>query len=379
MTSYMWNVPQPRDTWNVPQPRHTIGIEVTGGARIIVRRHGNPEGPRLILSHGNGLAADLYYPFWSLLLGRFDLMLYDLRSHGWNPLARLRHHNIATFAADQERVRRGIEFHFGTKPAIGVFHSISTLAALHHDPPGQGYAALVLLDPPLYPPDGDPYETASMLRRACMLARFRRHRFRTREEFAEHFRRISTYDRVVSGLPELASRTLLRPRAGGYELRCPPALEAHALEYAFAHCVEPDPERLACPVKVIGGDPRLESSFLPSTDVGRRHALGYEFVSGTTHFLPLENPTRCVNRIMAFLEEQGLGGSAAPRRPGEDLLHRVETGLRPFGPVVRGGDHSRHLEEPAENAGATAATLKKRRFAQCSNDSTSGTAISSST
>ena len=65
-------------------------------------------------------------------------------------------------------------------------------------------------------------------------------------------------------------------------------------------------------MKVIDGDPRLESSFLPSTDVERRHALGYEFVSGTTHFLPLENPTRCVNRMMAFLEERGLVDSAAP-------------------------------------------------------------------
>ena len=135
MTSYR-NVPQPRDTWNVPEPRETIGIEVTGGARITVRRHGNPDGSRLILHHANGLAADLYYPFWSLLLGRFDLMLYDLRSHGWNRPSGIRDHNTATFAADQELVRRGIEFHFGAKPAIGVFHSMSALAALQHDAPG---------------------------------------------------------------------------------------------------------------------------------------------------------------------------------------------------------------------------------------------------
>ena len=63
-----------------------------------------------------------------------------------------------------------------------------------------------------------------------MLTHFRRHQFRIREEFAAYFRRISTYDRVVPCLAELVSRTLLRLRAGGYELRCLSALEARALE-----------------------------------------------------------------------------------------------------------------------------------------------------
>lgn len=366
MTPYMWNVPRGRDMWIVPEPREIATIEVTGGARITVRRHGKPDGPRLILSHANGLAADLYYPFWSLLLGRFDLMLYDLRSHGWNRPAGLRHQNIPTFAADQELVRRGIELHFGLKPAVGVFHSLSALAALHHDPPGRGYAALVLFDPPLYPPSGDPYETEVMLRRFRTLALFRRSRFGTRASFAEHFRRMWTHDLVVPGLPELASRTLLRPsiervatgeyhgRASverGYELRCPPAMEARALESAFAYCLEPDAARLACPVKVIGGDPRLEFTFMPSTDVERLHAFGYEFVSETTHFLPLENPVRCARRMVAFLEARGLAGFAA-------------------GGEHRKNGHRKGEHDEAHRAGGDAACFK---------GSTSAIAISSST
>ena len=34
------------------------------GGVVTLRRHGNPNGPRLVLSHGNGLAVGLYYPFW---------------------------------------------------------------------------------------------------------------------------------------------------------------------------------------------------------------------------------------------------------------------------------------------------------------------------
>lgn len=343
MTSYMWNVPQAQDMWTVPEPRGSIGIEVTGGARIIVRRHGNPDGPRLILSHANGLAMALYYPFWSLLLGRFDLMLYDLRSHGWNRPSAIRDHDIATFAADQELVRRGIEFHFGAKPAIGVFHSMSAMATLHHDPPGHGYAALVLFDPPLRPPEGKPQETGSMIRRLRSLPRFRRNRFRTREEFAAYFRRMRTYNLVVPGLPELGSRTLLRPVAGEYELRCPPEMEARALEHAFASCLAPDAARLACPVKVIGGDPRLEFTLIPSSAVERLRAFGYEFVSGTTHFLPLENPTMCANRMLAFLEEQGLVDSTAPRLPGESRERRKTTRRLGYGVVNRFDDRNRGL------------------------------------
>ena len=54
------------------------------GNSIILRRHGNPAGPMLVLCHGNGLAIDLYYPFWSLLTEEFDVIVHDLRNHGWN-------------------------------------------------------------------------------------------------------------------------------------------------------------------------------------------------------------------------------------------------------------------------------------------------------
>ena len=45
------------------------------GALIILRRHGNPKGQRIVLSHGSGLSADLYYPFWSLLTDSFDIVI----------------------------------------------------------------------------------------------------------------------------------------------------------------------------------------------------------------------------------------------------------------------------------------------------------------
>jgi pimeloyl-ACP methyl ester carboxylesterase len=90
------------------------------GAIIKLRRHGNPTGPRIVLSHGNGLAADLYYPFWSLLADRFDIVLYDLRNHGWNPIGDRAAHVFPGFVDDSQRINASIDRHFGAKPRIGV-------------------------------------------------------------------------------------------------------------------------------------------------------------------------------------------------------------------------------------------------------------------
>ena len=72
--------------WSVPEPHAVAEVRMGDGTRIFLRRHGNANGPRLVISHGNGFAADAYYPFWSLLTDRFDVVLHDLRNHGWNPV-----------------------------------------------------------------------------------------------------------------------------------------------------------------------------------------------------------------------------------------------------------------------------------------------------
>ena len=50
------------------------------GAPIHVVRHGNLSRPRVVLSQGNAFASDSYFPFWQLIMERFDLPLFDFRS-----------------------------------------------------------------------------------------------------------------------------------------------------------------------------------------------------------------------------------------------------------------------------------------------------------
>ena len=97
------------------------------GATVRVRRHGNLAGPRLLLSHGNGFAIDAYRPFWSLLMSRWEVVLFDMRNHGQNPLHGASGHTYPQFAADFERLATAIPEAFGRKPTVGVFHSLSAI------------------------------------------------------------------------------------------------------------------------------------------------------------------------------------------------------------------------------------------------------------
>ena len=88
----------------MPKPHRVLDLKMDDGAIIRVRRHGNPAGPRLVLCHGNGLAIDAYLPFWNLLRDRYDLILFDVRNHGENPLHGGSGHDMAHFVVDLEKI-----------------------------------------------------------------------------------------------------------------------------------------------------------------------------------------------------------------------------------------------------------------------------------
>ena len=132
-------------------------VACTGGARITVRRHARAGAPRLLLSHGNGFAIDGYRKFWELLLPDFELCLFDLRNHGQNPRAPVESHTVAAMAQDQCAIQQAIGDAFGPRTTIGLFHSISSIAAIRAaQDHGAAWDALVLDDPPLIAPQGNP-------------------------------------------------------------------------------------------------------------------------------------------------------------------------------------------------------------------------------
>ena len=49
--------------WQIPDPLATAKVPLVDGGSILLRRHGNPRGRRLLISHANGLSSDAYFPF----------------------------------------------------------------------------------------------------------------------------------------------------------------------------------------------------------------------------------------------------------------------------------------------------------------------------
>lgn len=293
--------------WQVPEPLSTLDVRVDEHTVITVRRHGNPDGPRLVLSHGNGLAVDLYYPFWSLLMEEFDLLVYDLRNHGWNEVGPPDHHNVPTIARDQDAILEVIDAHYGTKPMVGVFHSVSAMTTLLSPSSCSAFSALFLFDPPLRRPgvSHEEFDEASI--KTAAMARRRGDRFRSKDAFVELLGFSPNFRNAVPGVLQLMADTTLRQSAGGegYELICPKDYEAQMIEYARIFAVLVDFAAIACPVKVYGADPTLPYAYLPTLDLGDIREVDYDFLPDASHFLQLEHPDICAAALREFLASEG--------------------------------------------------------------------------
>ena len=78
------------------------------------------------------------------------------------------------------------------------------------------------------------------------------------------------------------------------------------MDYARAFAVLVDFAALRCPLKVIGADPTLPFSYLPSLDLSDIDEVEYDFLPETTHFLPLEKPEECAVEVRNFLDSISL-------------------------------------------------------------------------
>ncbi len=301
--------------WAIPKPFSTCEVRLDGNTVCTARRHGNPAGPRLILSHGNGLAVDLYYPFWSLLAGDFDLFVYDLRNHGWNGVGAWQEHTVPTLVRDQALILDAIDRNYGTKPRVGIFHSVSALIALLALSSSlkslvsfrsqSAFSALVLFDPPLCKPGVNEMEFDAATERLAARCRQRVYRFPTLEDFVDLVTYLPGFAYLLPGVPELFAKTTLRESTEdeGYELRCPREFEAQIYDYARTYAVMIDLADLPCPTKVIGSDPTTPGTYFPSLDFTNIFTVDYDLIPDTTHLLQLEKPHDCVEKVHRFLED----------------------------------------------------------------------------
>ena len=296
----------------VPPPRRTFEVKLDDGATIIVRQHGTPEGPRLVLSHGNGLAIDGYVPFWGPLRDRYEVVLFDFRNHGRNPLHRADAHRWPRFILDMEGVFQAINRELGRKRAAGLFHSLSGVtSAMHALKFGPRFDALVLFDPPLFPPEGHPLRGNQADDKNSLAARARRRteRYRDPSILAGQFR--ARFPRWRPEAYDLMARATLRqdPGAGDWILACPREFEAEVFSTNADPTLWERLGQLPVPTKLICGDPDLPEVMPPALigrALARQYNLPYEAIPGTTHFLQIEEPEKCTAAMESFLRPLGL-------------------------------------------------------------------------
>jgi pimeloyl-ACP methyl ester carboxylesterase len=297
----------------IPAPSLTFEVPLEDGARIRMRRHGNPDGVRLLVTHGNGFAADAYFPYWRHLLSKFDVLVFDFRNHGQNTPVVPSNHHYDQLVRDLERVVQTVGTELGTKKTAGIFHSMSARTAMKHAlDAGWRWDALVLFDPPNVPLKGHPlYEPMETFEhKLTAWAKARRRRFATIEELAEEYRQSRATKNWLPGMHELMARSVLRAVPdGGFQLVCDPENEAHIYAQALTLNLWPKAAEFGGPVKLIGCDADYKGA--PATGPANR-ALGveggydYSFVPGTGHLLQIEKPDECVRLTLEFFRKHGL-------------------------------------------------------------------------
>ncbi len=312
----------------IPTPLTRFDLTMSDGATIRVRQHGNVDGPRIFMSHGNGFAIDGYVAFWQPLAAQFELIIFDFRNHGHNPESPATHHHYAQMADDVEHILRGVNERLGHRPAIGAFHSMSARAAMKHAVETDWrWQALVLFDPPNMPPPDHP-QYAKMIAFEDKLVQFaqtRRHRFNDPGELAKHYASSRAHARWVNGAHAAMAQAVLRPdpQHGDWVLVCPGELEASIYAAASTVNLWPSADEFGGPVALIGSDAERTG---PSPTAAANRALAqeggywYRAIAGTGHLLQIEKPKDCRAAMLAFLSESGVLTRFAPQesRPGSD-------------------------------------------------------------
>ena len=301
-------------SFELPTPSDVFDVALDDGAKIRMRRHGNPKGGRILISHGNGFAVDAYFPYWRHFLDRFDLVAFDFRNHGQNVPVEPSNHTYPQLTRDLERAIQEVRSRLGQKQTIGIFHSMSARTAMKHAiEVAWRWDALLLFDPPDVPPMGHP-QYASMEvfeNRLTDFARKRRRTFASIEELTQEYLQSRATRNWVPGEHELMARSVLRknPAGEGYVLVCAPENEASIYQQAMTLNLWPMAKEFGGPVKLIGADPTVKgapASAAANQALGMEGDYDYSYVEGTGHLLQIERPEECVRITMEFLAKHGL-------------------------------------------------------------------------
>jgi pimeloyl-ACP methyl ester carboxylesterase len=255
--------------------------------------------PPLLFAHATGFHGRCWDHIAREFPGRRALAL-EFRGHGRSSKP---HPPIPwpDFAADVLAVAR----HFGLRDALAVGHSMgghSLVSAAIQEP--AIFAALVLVDPVLFPPE---YYSAPPPD-AAYIARRRNH-WASPQEMWERFRPRLPFSRwQPEALRNYCDYALL-PEGDAFALACPPALEAAI----YGRCNAPENNLyagipgVAVPVTVLRAGTTPTTSTLDlnasptASDLASKFPRGRDiFLPDHNHYIPMEAPELVVAAMAAY-------------------------------------------------------------------------------
>lgn len=289
---------------------HIIPVICHDGAIIRASIMEKPGAPRLLLSHGNGFAVGGYRKFWELLAPYFELVLFDLRNHGANPLHRLEDHTLANMARDLLTVREAIAAACGPRFTAGVFHSVSSIAAIQGSQNlAAKWDALVLVDPPLIAPPGNPLREQNLKLDEFLssLALKRPQTCASTAELARQLRARAGRNWVSGADLDMAEATTRPTEDGGRELSCPGPFEAQIYAHNAAYDSYAALAQISRPVMILGADPAMERALTPAfsgPEAARLYDIPHIVTPGTGHLLQIEAPEFAAAQVREFVTRE---------------------------------------------------------------------------
>lgn len=303
-------------TFVVPVPNKKIELSMGDGAIISVRVHGNDNGPRIFFGNGNGFAVDGYYPFWGKLLKYFEVVVFDSRNHGQNPLAAsgLAGHTYAQMVLDLNRIFSEVNERLGKKTNIGAFHSMSGRTAMKHACEiGFVWDALILFDPPNVPPGGHrEYDRMNYFEtKLNEWALSRSNHFGDPTELAKQYKQNRAHSTWVAGSHELMAHAVLRKneKDGTWLLACPREYEASIYMQAMTLNLWPTKKMIGGPFKLIACDPNVAGAPGPAfanQALAKDMDYEYECIPNSGHLLQLQKPQECLEAMLSYIKKIGI-------------------------------------------------------------------------
>src|SRR5579872_971993 len=324
-----------------PSPRHAMGgkvlldnstppplfsVTAADGAWLQVSALGGPGGgpgagpgggpgaaPGIIFAHANGLAALSYGPWLAELAKTVRVFAYDARGHGqarWPEGSLETVFHVERFADDLALVAERVAEMIRGAPLAFVGHSLGAAAslqlAIRQERPR--FAEHILFEPPIFPPPDSPTYEQAITQQQELVARSARRRaaWPDQQSFLQLLEGRGVFAGFRRDLLEAHVRATLRPEgAGGFTLRCPPAIESAIFRAHRAANTWAMLGRVRERVHLVSGDPTLPQSDWVSGAMaaiaGRIPDSTLTVLEGTGHMMIFEAPDRAAQCALAPL------------------------------------------------------------------------------